>query len=206
MQKLLEGAIVSGSVASASRQRRHPLLGRALALGALALCPLVLAAVVESDEGGFVSTHEVEIAAPPARVFEALVAEVGQWWDPAHTYTGDAGNVTFNEFPALWERFSDEGFVRHMAIDMVRPPKTLRLSGGLGPLQPLAVTGSMSFDLAPTAKGTRLSYRYLVNGRRLQEWAEPVDKVMGGQLARLRRHVETGSPTAADPAAPARPQ
>lgn len=171
--------------------------GGAVAAGAVALAlgASALAAVTESDDAGFVSVHEVEIAAPPGRVFEALVAEVGKWWDPAHTYTGDAGNMTFNEFPALWERLSDEGFVRHMAIDMVRPPTTLRLSGGLGPLQPLAVAGAMTFDLAPSAKGTRISYRYVVNGRRLAQWAGPVDRVMAGQLARLRRYVETGAPT-----------
>lgn len=189
------------------RRTRNPIVTRggvfaAGAVAALALGAPVLAAVTESDDGGFVSAHQVEIAASPTRVFEALVAEVGEWWDPEHTYTGDAGNMTFNEFPALWERFSDEGFVRHMAIDMVRPPKTLRLSGGLGPLQPLAVTGSMTFDLVLVAEGTRLSYRYVVNGRRLQEWAGPVDRVMAGQLARLRRYVETGAP-AADAAPPA---
>ena len=190
-----------------SRRTRNPIVTRggvfaAGAGAALALGAPVLAAVTESDDGGFVSAHQVEIAASPTRVFEALVAEVGEWWDPEHTYTGDAGNMTFNEFPALWERFSDEGFVRHMAIDMVQPPKTLRLSGGLGPLQPLAVTGSMTFDLVLVAEGTRLSYRYVVNGRRLQEWAGPVDRVMAGQLARLRRYVETGAP-AADAAPPA---
>ena len=186
-----------GPIPSRRVRPRVVTLGGAFAAGAVAALALgapVLAAVTESDDGGFVSAHQVEIAASPMRVFEALVAEVGEWWDPEHTYTGDAGNMTFNEFPALWERFSDEGFVRHMAIDMVRPPKTLRLSGGLGPLQPLAVTGSMTFDLVPIAEGTRISYRYVVNGRRLQKWAGPVDRVMAGQLARLRRYVETGAP------------
>lgn len=177
---------------------------RGLARGVAALATACMAlpaaaAVLESDSGGFVSAHEVAIAAPPERVFEALVAEVGAWWDPAHTYTGDASNMTFSEFPALWERFDDEGFVRHMAIDMVRPPTTLRLSGGLGPLQPLAVTGSMTFEIEDAGNGTKLAYRYLVNGRGLEGWADPVDRVMVGQLERLQRYVETGSPTAAKP-------
>ena len=38
-----------------------------------------LGAVLESDGGGFVSAHEIEIQAPPERVYEALVAEVGEW-------------------------------------------------------------------------------------------------------------------------------
>ena len=161
------------------------------------------AEVTKSDVHGFVSAHEVEIAAPPERVYQALVAEVGDWWDPAHTYSGDAANMSFNEFPALWERLGEEGFVHHMAIDMVRPPRTLRLRGGLGPLQTLAVVGSMTFDLEATQqagqgdgpKATKLAYRYVVNGRELQDWAEPVDRVMGQQLERLRHYVETGEPT-----------
>ena len=168
------------------------------AVAALGLVSPAAATVVEVDDGGFLSTHEIEIAAPPKRVFEALVAEVGAWWDPAHTYSGDASNLTFSQFPALWERLSDEGFVRHMAIDVVRPPTMLRLSGGLGPLQPLAVAGSMTFELAATEEGATLSYRYLVSGRRLERLAEPVDRVMGGQLERLRRYVETGSPGEAE--------
>lgn len=65
----------------------------------------------------------------------------------------------------------------------------------------------MTFDLAAVAAAstaaengnqhTRLAYRYVVNGPQLRDWAEPVDRVMGEQLARLRRFVETGEPTLA---------
>ena len=152
-----------------------------------------LADVVEARDDGFVSTYEIEIAAPPTRVFRALMSEVASWWDPAHTYSGNAANVSFTA-TALHEKLGDTGFVRHMAIDMMRPPTTLRLSGGMGPLQPLAVAASMTFNLEPTPNGTRLRYRYVVNGTGLHDWAEPVDRVMGGQLQRLRRFVETGEP------------
>ena len=119
-----------------------PSIARGGLLLACCAAAQTFAEVTKSDDHGFVSAYEVEIAAPPERVYEALVAEVGVWWDPAHTYSGDAANMSFNEFPALWERLGEEGFVHHMAIDMVRPPRTLRLRGGLGPLQNLAVTGS----------------------------------------------------------------
>ncbi len=54
----------------------------------------------------------------------------------------------------------------------------------------------MSFNLEATEQGTRLDYRYVVNGRDVEEWAEPVDRVQGGQLDRLKRYVETGVPVA----------
>lgn len=161
------------------------------------------AAVVEVDERGFVSTFELRFEATPERVYDALVQETGAWWDAAHTFSGNASNLAFAAAPgadapagvyALWERLPGEGnFVRHLSVDFAQRGQRLRLSGGLGPLQPLAVTGSMTFDLEAVAAGTRLTYRYTVTGRQLVDWAAPVDRVMRGQIERLRRYVETGS-------------
>ncbi len=155
------------------------------------------AEVLEADDDGFVSAHEVEIAAPPSRVFGALVDEVDRWWDPAHSYSGDAANFLLDELCGLCEALdSDSGWVRHMRVDAWRPGKWLVLSGGLGPLQRLGVAGSMSFDFEATQAGTRVTYRYTVNGRNVGAWAEPVDRVQLGQLMRLKHYVETGSPVA----------
>lgn len=176
-----------------------PELSVALALRLAGLASVVvgvapaLAEVVEADDNGFVSAFEIEVAASPERVFDALTAEVSKWWDPRHTYSGDSSNMLFDNL-ALREKLAGGGFVRHMVIDMERPPQTLRLRGGMGPLQTLAVVGSMTFDLEAAADGTLLRYRYVVNGRGLGDWAEPVDRVMGGQLQRLRLFVETGQP------------
>ena len=183
----------------------------------LAACAVPIAGdVVEVRDDGFVSAFEVDIKAAPKRTFDALWKDVAKWWDPAHTYTGDSENMYLSDLIGFIEDLSplvpssdppdgarrplfDEdllgAFVRHMDIDMVQPPTALRLRGGMGPLQTLAVMGSMTFDLEATEDGTRLRYRYVVNGPRLREWAEPVDRVMGGQLQRLRRYVESGDPT-----------
>ena len=158
--------------------------------------------VLEVDALGFVSGHAIEVDAVPQRVFEALTAEIGDWWDPAHTYSGDAANLELgpaghapSEQACLCERLVDGGYVVHMRIDAWRPGRMLRLSGGLGPLQALGVVGSMTFELEATHEGTRLIYRYAVTGRGISDWAEPVDRVQRGQLARLARYLETGSPT-----------
>ncbi len=168
----------------------------------------VAAEVAEVDEDGFVSAFELQFGAAPERVYDALVAETGAWWDPAHTFSGDALNLTFAVAPssprpgaeagpglALWERLPGEGnFARHLDVDFAQRGVRLRLRGGLGPLQALAVAGSMTFDLEGSLVGTKLTYRYTVTGRKLTAWADPVDRVMREQMERLRRYVETGSP------------
>jgi len=155
------------------------------------------AEVLEADDDGFVSAHEVAIEATPSRVFDALVDEIDRWWDPAHSYSGDAANFSLDAACGLCEGVdADSGIVRHMRVDAWRPGKSIVLAGGLGPLQRLGVSGSMSFDLEATAAGTRVVYRYTVNGRNVGAWAEPVDRVQLGQLQRLKRYVETGSAVA----------
>lgn len=161
----------------------------------VALAWSVSAEVLEVDDDGFVSAHEMEIEAQPTRVFDALVDEADRWWDPAHSYSGDAANFSLDTVCGLCERLdSGPSLVRHMRVDARRQGKSLVLGGGLGPLLRLGVAGSMSFDLEATPTGTRVVYRYTVNGREVAAWANPVDGVQLGQLQRLKRYVETGSP------------
>ncbi|PWT71104.1 MAG: ATPase, partial [Proteobacteria bacterium] len=42
--------------------------------------------VVQVTPNGFLVRHEVTVNAPPAKVYEALVGQVGSWWSSAHTY------------------------------------------------------------------------------------------------------------------------
>lgn len=171
-------------------RRYSTLVCMALAWGACA-------EVLDADDDGFVSAHEVVIEATPSRVFDALVDEVHRWWDPAHSYSGDAANFSLDADCGLCEDLdADSGLVRHMRVDAWRRGKWLVLGGGLGPLQRLGVSGSMSFDFEATETGTRVVYRYTVNGRNVGAWADPVDRVQLGQLLRLKRYVETGSAVA----------
>jgi uncharacterized protein YndB with AHSA1/START domain len=156
------------------------------------------AQVTASTANGFISEHDIAIAAPPQRVFDALTAEVGRWWDAAHSYSGNAANFTLDARAGgcFCERWSG-GSIRHMTVVFVEPGHTLRLTGGLGPLQSMAVTGSMTFTLDGDGAATRLHYRYAVSGWApdgLTPLAEPVDRVQLGQLLRMKRYVETGSP------------
>ena len=132
-------------------------------------------------------------------MFKSLTDEVGRWWDPNHSYSGDAANFSIDTRPGgcFCERLK-EGSVAHMTVVAVQRDTLLRLLGGLGPLQPMAVSGSMTFSLGDADGGaTRLHYTYAVGGYSpdgLDKLAVPVDQVQLGQLQRLQRYVETDNP------------
>jgi uncharacterized protein YndB with AHSA1/START domain len=173
-----------------------------------AIVPLILlfawpqpanAEVTARGADGFVSKHQLVIAAPRARVFQALTDEVGRWWNPEHSYSGVAANFSIEARAGgcFCERLKD-GSVAHMTVVFVDRDSTLRMLGGLGPLQAMAVSGSMTFALTDAESGaTRLVYEYAVGGYSpdgLGAIAEPVDRVQLGQLKRLQRFIETGTP------------
>ena len=71
----------------------------------------------------------------------------------------------------------------------------LRLYGGLGPLQFTGASGHLGFGLKPAGAATELTVTYDVGGYAkggLEQFAAPVDKVLGEQVARLKRYAETG--------------
>jgi uncharacterized protein YndB with AHSA1/START domain len=172
----------------------------------LLVLPFARADVTASAANGFVSDWDLVIAAPRQKVFRALTDEVGRWWDPAHSYSGDAANFSIDARAGgcFCERLGD-GAVAHMTVVFVERDKQLRLLGGLGPLQSMAVSGSMTFTLSDASAGTRLQYHYAVGGYApdgVDQLAEPVDRVQLGQLQRLQRYVETGNPVAKTAEAP----
>ena len=79
-----------------------------------------------------------------------------------------------------------------MQVVYAEPGLRLVMTGGLGPLQALGVSGAMVFELRPTQDGSVLDYRYSVSGYApdgLNALAEPVDRVQLGQLHRLQAYL-----------------
>jgi uncharacterized protein YndB with AHSA1/START domain len=171
-----------------------------LAFALAVLAPGFAAAeVVDSSSNGFTVKLSVTIQAPPADVYRRLVHNVGDWWNPAHTFSGDAHNLGIEEKPmgCFCEKLLGGGAVRHMEVIYFAPDKALTLSGGLGPLQALATTGSMSFRISPAEGGSRVEVTYAVGGylkAGLDTWAKPVDFVLIDQITRLKNYTEHGDP------------
>jgi len=160
---------------------------RAFLLFALLAAPA--GAEVVTSDAGFVITNQATAAAPPAQVWAALIAPA-RYWNPAHSYSGQAGALTLEARAGgcFCEALPEGGSVEHMRVVMVMPNRTLRLSGGLGPLQSEGLAGALTWQLEPFEGGTRITQTYVVGGNmRLDRAviAPAVDGVLREQLTRL---------------------
>jgi hypothetical protein len=171
----------------------------ALAVLVFLLAPAAIsAAVADSSAAGFTVKITVNIQSTPEDVYRRLVHNVGDWWNSAHTFSGDAHALTIdNRAPGCFcERLPNLGTARHMEVVVAAPGEKLVMLGALGPLQPLAVTGAMTFLLSPDGGGTKLVVTYAVGGYSpagLNALAAPVDSVLTEQLTRLKNYVERGA-------------
>ncbi|MBZ5566848.1 MAG: hypothetical protein LAN64_03255 [Acidobacteriia bacterium] len=156
------------------------------------------AEIADSAANGFTYKTTLNLQAPPETVYQRLLA-VGSWWGSDHTFSGDARNMSIDPRPmGCWcEKLPNGGAVRHMQVVMLMPGKMLVITGGLGPLQSIAATGSMSFRLLSAAGGTKLEIRYAVTGylpAGMNTLAGPVDQVLTQQFTRFKNYVEKGDP------------
>ncbi|HEY8539230.1 MAG TPA: hypothetical protein VIL28_10210 [Steroidobacteraceae bacterium] len=157
------------------------------------------AEIVNAGPNGFNIRHVVEVpnVAPP--VVWAALADVSKWWDPDHTYSGDARNLSLEPVVrgCFCEKLSLYAGIEHAEVVYAQPAKTLRLIGALGPLQDFGVTGSLTWQIEAAGGGSRITMTYNVGGfadRPLSDWAPIVDEVLVTQAKRLGRFVATGTP------------
>lgn len=164
------------------------------------LCLLLLAPaaaqaeVTHSSDAGFTVQHRVVLNWGPATAY-AHIVNIADWWNPAHTFSGDAANLSIAPYAGgcwceQWDRGQGTHSVRHMTIVNAQPGKLLRAVGGLGPLQGVAGSGVMDFVLKPGEQTgfTELTLTYQFGGyapNGLSNWARPVDQVIGEQVQRL---------------------
>lgn len=168
--------------------------------GAIATVCLLLAgagasaaqgAVLASSPAGFTIEHKARIAATPQAVWAVLVRPA-EWWSPAHSYSGAAANLSLDPRPGgCWcEALPGGGGVEHMRVVYAAPGDTLRMRGGLGPLQALPVSAVLTVTLRAVPGGTDAVLHYAVAGPQLEPLAAPVDAVLAEQFGRLRARAE----------------
>ena len=161
------------------------------------LVPAVAGAqVAERTPNGFMIKADVVVAAPPLSVYTLFVNEIDQWWDGAHTVSGDAGNFWLQPNPGgcLCETLANGGGVEHAEVIQVVPGEMIRMRASLGPLQEYAVFGAWTWTFAAAGRGeTTVTMLYNVSGAfpgGLDKVADAVNDVLSDQVRRLKAHAE----------------
>lgn len=153
------------------------------------LTPLTNAAVLEKSPSHFVLeiTTITEVSRDAAF---AQFTRIHEWWDAQHSWFGAARNFSLDTSAGgCFCEIDGDRQVQHMTVSFINPGHEIRLLGGLGPLQMMAVTGAMSWQFEPLADGrTQITQRYTVLGddsQALDKLAPIVDSVQSGQQAAL---------------------
>lgn len=175
---------------------------KALAAGVAAVL-LVLpvrlpAEVTDSSAQGFTVKVTLNMRSSPDDVYRKLVHSIGDWWEADHTFSHNPHNLSIDDKTGgcFCEKLPNGGS-RHMEVLYVDSGKRLVMSGGLGPMQAMAVTGTMTIELSPANGGTKLDLTYAVAGYApsgLNALAPIVDAVITSQFTRLKNYVEHGDP------------
>lgn len=171
---------------------------RDVALAAMAAAVLLAAPagaeVLDASATAFTVRATVTLAKDAGAVYDAFTQHVGEWWDESHTYSGRSSNLSLaaRAGGCFCEQLAAGG-VEHMTVVYAERGKTLRMRGGLGPLQALTVTGIWTVTLEEQNGKTTLVSTYSVGGYTkdgLAALAPLVDGVMTEQMTRFKRFSE----------------
>ena len=164
----------------------------ALLIPLLASTPAA-AEVASASSNGFEVRQSVNLVVPPEVAFKAF-QNIGGWWDPEHSYSGDSANLSLSLTPGgcFCERTPKVGGgSEHMRVAYVEPGKRVVLVGSLGPLLYEATTGVMDIHVKGTGGGSHLTMTYKVAGFAnggADKLAPAVDTVLATQMKRLRAY------------------
>lgn len=169
-----------------------------VAAATMLLSSPALAKVIAQSPSGFAIAQEADLTVTPQQAFEDFVA-IGKWWDMDHSYTHDGGNMHMDvrQGGAWYETLPGGGFVTHLSIVQAAPGERLVMSGGLGPLAFMGVTGALTVTFAKTEHGTHVKLSYAVGGFDPGEFkalSKGVDGVWTTQVARYQAFANGGKP------------
>jgi uncharacterized protein YndB with AHSA1/START domain len=146
------------------------------------------AEIVARSENAFTLSFERTVTASPAAILEA-VAQPARWWSSAHTYSGDAANITVDLRPGgCWCEALPGGGVKHGEAVLVWPAQSMvRFEAPFGPLQAMGADAVLTMSWAAIEGQTtrRLRWTFVVSGPETGAMADPVHAVMDEQFGRL---------------------
>lgn len=160
-----------------------------ISLAVLGLAGTAHAEVDAATPDHYTLHHEAYSPLPAESVWDRLV-QPETWWVDAHTYSGEAGNLSLDDVAGgYWREDWDGNSVVHGTVLTVMPGQMLRLDAPFGPLQGMAVTVIWTITLdAQDDGGTTVTFHEVANGSMesgLDQIAPAVDGVKAEAMARL---------------------
>ena len=166
-------------------------------------CQSVSAAVKDAAANGFTVENTQVVPVDAEAAWKALTQDVDRWWPKDHTWWGAASKLSIDaRAGGCFCEIAGAQQAQHLTVTFVDPGKTLRMVGGLGPLQGMGLGGVVEFRLAPAeGGGTRITLYCRSGGYSpddLGKFAPVVDKVQGLQLGGLTDYLRknAGKPAA----------
>ncbi len=159
--------------------------------GLLVSLPLLCQAEVSgASPSGFTVTQSVTTTASVKHAWQGMTGRIDQWWNPEHTWSGDAGNLYIKLAigGCFCEHLKPSGEVEHLRIIYFDPGREVRFDGALGPLQSMAAQGRMIWKIDPVQSGSTITFTYLISGSvdgGFEAIAPAVDGVIQQQIERL---------------------
>lgn len=151
------------------------------------------AEIKDQAANGFTVENSQWVPTTPAQTWRGLVQDVGVWWPADHTWWGDASKLRIDpRAGGCFCEIDGERQAWHMTVVFADPDQLLRMTGGLGPLQGMGLTGALEWRLSAENQGTRITLWYRAGGytpEDLRPLAKVVDKVQAQQLAGLAEHL-----------------
>lgn len=167
-----------------------------LGLSALVVPAPAGAEVTYLSDTGFIVENRVDVQATPEQVWKALVNDVGRWWPSDHTWYGNNANLSIDaRANGCFCEIEGDKQAMHMLVTFVEPPRMLRMTGGLGPLQGMGMYGALDWLIESSGQGSRITLTYRVNGINPDghaQFAPIVDQVQGLQLGGLATFLGSG--------------
>lgn len=151
-------------------------------------CGSAPAEILSSGPDHYTLYHEAETSFSPEEAWDRLI-DPASWWSPAHTYSGDAANLSLDlQAGGLWREDWQGGSVAHGRVLSVQHAAALRLDAPFGPLQGMAVNVVWTITISPTETGARIIFDEVATGSAqtgLDAIAPAVDAVKQEAIERL---------------------
>jgi hypothetical protein len=153
------------------------------------------AEVIDADKHGFTIVQEAIVTGTRATAWIAAVDNIDKWWDAERTISGNASLLSIDARPLGCFCEATGGGVVHLTVTTVSRDVNLRMTGGLGPLGLMGVSGNMTWEFFDVEGGTKIRFSYAVGGYSpdgLDSIAPAVDAVLGEALTRLKYYIDAG--------------